>query len=468
MTIESLHKEIERRWDRHLSRTRKVLRVPSVSMTGEGIEKSAGIVEDMLVRLGAKTKQFKGTRTSHPLVYGHLDAGADETVLLYGMYDVQPVGDLKEWDYPPFGATIVKKKPYGEILVNRGVVNSKGALVGSLLAIETMLDKDELPLNVHFLIEGEEELGGESLPKFVFKNKEKFSKAGATFWFDYCENSDGVPSLSLGFKGCVYFDLIAEGTPQGGPLEGELHSSDAVWVHSPVWRLVHAVSTLVDEDQKPAIDGIWDNVAGPNEDDKRLIKALAKRFKPEEYLREIGVNKFKAEGTNEQMLTKYLCEPSVNIAGFLAGYTEEGTKTVLPPKAMIKMDIRLVPDMTIEETRKKVREHLRRRGFTDIKMRNYIDYPWSKVSPHELISKAVIEAMRYHGKEPEIWPTSAGSAPMYLFDQVLKAPCGGCGLGHGGKAHAPNEFAVVKGMLDFEKSVVTVFHKYAEISSKGK
>ena len=466
MTIETLHKEIERRWDKHLSETRRVLKVPSVSMTGEGIEKSAGIVEDLLGRLGAKTRQFRGSKTSHPLVYGNLDVGADQTVIVYGMYDVQPVGDPKEWDHPPFGATIVKKKPYGEILVNRGVVNSKASLVGSILAIETMLDKAELPANVHFLIEGEEELGGLSLPKFVFKNKKTLSKADATFWFDYCENAEGVPGLGLGFKGCVYFDLIAEGTPQGGPLEGELHSSDAVWVQSPVWRLLRAVSTFVDDNERPAIDGIWDNVVGPSKDDKALIKELAKDFKQENYLKEIGVKKFKAEGTNNEMLTKYLFEPSVNIAGFLAGYTEEGTKTVLPPKAMLKMDIRLVPNMTIEETRKKVKEHLKRRGFTDIKMRNYIDYPWSKVSQHEPVSKAVIEAMRYHGKEPEVWPMSAASAPMYLFDQVLRVPYGGCGLGHGGKAHAPNEFAVVKGMLDFEKSVVTVFHKFAEFSSK--
>jgi acetylornithine deacetylase/succinyl-diaminopimelate desuccinylase-like protein len=124
--------------------------------------------------------------------------------------------------------------------------------------------------------------------------------------------------------------------------------------------------------------------------------------------------------------------------------------------------------MTIEDTRRKVMEHLRRRGFTDIRMRNYIDYPWSKVSPHEDVSRATIEAMRYHGKEPEVWPTSAGSAPFYLFDQVLGVPWGGAGLGHGGNAHSPNEFAVVKGMRDFEKSVCTVSWKFVEVSRKKK
>ncbi len=100
---------------------------------------------------------------------GYLDVGSERTGILYGMYDVMPAGDLDEWDHPPFGATIVRKKPYGEILVNRGAYNSKGALAGMLLAVKTMLDKDEMPLNLHFVIEGEEERGGHSLPRYVKK-----------------------------------------------------------------------------------------------------------------------------------------------------------------------------------------------------------------------------------------------------------------------------------------------------------
>jgi len=467
MVIEELHKEIDRRWDRHLRETRKILRVPSVSMTGEGIEETAGLVQGLLDRLGAKTGQYRATKKSHPLVYGHLDVDAEKTALLYGMYDVQPVGNIEEWDHPPFGATIANKKPFGEVLINRGVENSKGALVGMLLAIETMVDKGEMPLNMHFLMEGEEELGGLSLPRYVMRNKQKLRKAEAAFSFDYNEDANGTPVISLGVKGCVYFDLIVEGSPQnGGPVNGEIHSSDAVWVHSPVWRLIKAIETFVDENQDPAIDGLWDDVVGPDREDAQLLRRLARRFDPTKYQKEIGVKRFKIGGTKEEMLKKYMFEPSLNVAGLVSGYTEEGSKTVLPARAEAKIDIRLVPNMTIEDTRRKVREHLRRRGFTDIKIRNYVDYPWSKVAVEEPINQACIEAMRYHGKDPEIWPISAGSAPMYLFDQVLGLPWGGVGLGYGEKAHAPNEFAVVRGMRDYEKSVITVFWKYAEMASR--
>jgi len=466
MTIEQLHAEIDRRWSKHLETTRKVLRVPSVSSSGEGIQETADIMESMLRELGAKTKQFRATRQSHPLVYGHLEVGAKKTGALYGMYDVQPVGDLDEWDTPPFAAAIVKKRPYGEVLVNRGVYNSKASLVGTLLAIRTMVDKDEMPLNMHFLLEGEEESGGKSLPTFVTKNKSKLSDADAGFWFDYSEDAKGEVDISLGFKGCVTFDLIAEGKTRGGPGEGQVHSSVAVVLESPVIRLIKAISTLTDEDQDHTIDGMWDVVEEPTQEDLELIEDLAKRFDRASYLRECGAKRFKVEGSDEEILRKYMFEPSVNVAGLISGYTGEGYSTILPDKALAKVDIRLVPNMTTEGTRKLVREHLDRHGFSDIRMTRYEDYPWSRVPYEADVTQACIEALRYHGKEPRVWPMTAGSAPMYIFDQILGIPHGGTGLGFGGRAHAPNEFAVVRKMKDFEKSVVTTLWKYAEISSK--
>ncbi|TRO49188.1 M20/M25/M40 family metallo-hydrolase, partial [Candidatus Bathyarchaeota archaeon] len=240
MSLETIHREIDKAWPKHLEETRRLLRIPSVSMTGEGIEESAEAVSDMIRKLGVKTRLYRGSKKSHPLVTGFLDVGAEKTGILYGMYDVQPVGDLDKWDHPPFGATITKMKPYGDVLINRGVFNSKGALAGVLLAIRTMVDKGEMPLNMHFLMEGEEECGGLSLPTYVHKNKALLSKADVAFGFDYSETAEGVPQICYGLKGCVYFDLIAEGNPKTGGPKDEIHSSEAVWVASPVWRLVHA------------------------------------------------------------------------------------------------------------------------------------------------------------------------------------------------------------------------------------
>ncbi len=466
MSLEQLHNDIDRLWPKHLRKTREILRTPSVSMTGEGIEETAAALSSMLSEMGTTVKTFKASSKSHPLVAGDLDVGAEKTAIVYGMYDVQPAGDIDLWDYPPFGATIVKKKPYGEILVNRGVCNSKASLTGNLLAIKTMVDRGEMPMNVHFVLEGEEELGGKSFPAYIHKNKAKLAKADVAFGFDYGENANGVPMIILGMKGCLYLDLSTRGSERGGPMAGEIHSSDAVIVESPVLRLIQALSSMVDENQDPKIDDMWDDVAGPTREDVALVKKLAKVFDPDSYAEEIGIKRFKVKGSKERLLTKYMFEPSLNVDGFIAGYNDEGSKTVLPDSARAKIDIRLVPNMSIQGTFSKVERHLRRRGFTDVEIGRYEDYPWTKVSANETVSRACIEAMRYHGKEPEVWPITAGSAPFYLFDQFLGVPWGGAGLGHGGRVHAPNEFAVVAGMKDFEKSVITMFHKYVELSNE--
>ena len=209
-------------------------------------------------------------------------------------------------------------------------------------------------------------------------------------------------------------------------------------------------------------------VEKPTKQELKLVKDLAKRFDEKDYLKECGAKRFKLDGSKEKILRKYCFEPSVNIAGLISGYTEEGYSTILPDRALAKVDIRLVPNMTTEGTRKLVRKHLDRRGFKDIEMTRYDDYPWSKVGFDEDITQACIEGLRYHGKEPKIWPISAGSAPMFVFDRILGIPHGGTGLGFGGRAHAPNEFAVVPKMKDFEKSVVTLMHKFAEISERGR
>ena len=467
MTLEKIHAKIDRQWAGHLRETRDVLRIPSVSMTGEGIMDTAQRLQDLLSAMGAKTELFTAKKGSHPVVAGKVDVGADETIIVYGMYDVMPVGDIDEWDHPPFGASIVEMKPFGKVLVNRGVYNSKAALMGSVLAVRTMNDMGELPTNVHFILDGEEELGGPGFPTYVKRNRKSLSKAKAMFTFDYGENANGVPVICLGMKGTVYMDLRVRGSERGGPTKGEIHSSDAVIVESPVWRLVHALSTMVDEDQDPAIDGIWDEVAEPSPEDLALVKKLAKRFDPDCYAKELGVKRFKVKGSREKLLRKYLFEPSVNIDGFLAGYTEEGTKTVLPDSASAKMDIRLVPKMTIEGTRRRVKDHLARRGFTDVEVEHHTDYGWSKVSVSEDVSQACIETARYHGKEPEVWPLSAGSAPFDIIDQYLGVPWVTSGLGYGGGAHAPNEFAVVEGMKDFEKSVATLFWKWHQRAAGG-
>lgn len=460
--LEEVHRAIDARFPKHLEATRGLLRQPSVSATGEGVRDCAQMVAEMMEEIGCKVK-FWDDGEGHPVVYGDLDVGAARTLVEYEMYDVQPVGDLREWMVPPFSAEVRKLDGLGDCVVARGVYNSKGALAGHMMTWRAIRDIDELPVNLKIIAEGEEEVSSRNFIKFVNKHREEL-RCDAAFGSDYGQDIRGIPTITLGAKGCVYLRLTCRGHPEkGGPLESEVHSSQAVWVTSPVWRLVKALSTLVDENQEPAIDGLMDDVAPPTPQERALVSELAKTFDEASTLREIGAAKFKHDLHGEDLISSYLFRPLVNIDGIYAGFIDDqGTKTTLPHRAYAHVDIRLVPDMTVEVVMEKVRGHLARRGYEDIEIKQYDSYGWARVSPKAWIVDRLMKTYAHHGMVPEIWPRSGGTVPFFVFDQVLKVPWVFGGLGHGGRAHAPNEYATVEGMKLYEKGEATFLYKCGE------
>jgi acetylornithine deacetylase/succinyl-diaminopimelate desuccinylase-like protein len=463
--LEEVHGEIERRFPKHLEETRRFLRQPSVSATGEGIKECAQMVGEMMEEIGSKVK-FWTSGEGHPVVYGELDVGAPRTLIEYEMYDVQPVGDLREWLVPPFSGTVMKLPDLpelGDCVVSRGVYNSKGALAGHMMTWRTIRDVDELPVNLKIIAEGEEEISSNNFIKFVTKHKEELRADGA-FGSDYGQDLRGVPTVTLGAKGCVYLRITARGNVDtGGPMEREVHSSQAVWVASPVWRLVKALSTLVDDSQEPAIDGLMDDVAPPRPWEREMVRRLAATFEEATALREIGAAKFKRDLHGEDLLSWYLFRPLVNIDGIHAGFTDDaGTKTTLPHYAFAYVDIRLVPNMTVELTLQRVRDHLARRGFGDLEIESRGPYGWAQVSPDAWVVDPLLRTYEYHGLKPEVWPRSGGTVPFFVFDQVLGIPWVFGGLGHGGRAHAPNEYATVEGMRLYEKGEATFLYACAD------
>jgi len=458
---EKVQQEIARRFPQNLERTRAFLRQPSVSATGEGVRECAEMVHEMLAEIGCKT-QVWGEK-GHPIVYGELDVGAPTTLVEYEMYDVQPVGDLHAWMSPPFAAEIHELPRVGKSVVARGVVNSKGALCGNLSTWKVIQDVDELPVNLKIIAEGEEEISSANFIEFVRTHRQEL-KADGGIACDYGEDLRGVPSVGLGVKGCLYLTIWSRGSKaKGGPMTSEIHSSSAVWMTSPVWRLVKALETLVDEDQRPAIDGIWEDVAKPSKRDLELVKDLARTFDAKTTLEEMTAAKFKYDLPKEKLLGTYLFEPTVNLCGIHSGYTDHGgTKTVLPHEAYVKMDIRLVPKMTVEGTLRKLKAHLKRRGFEDLEIEVHGPYGPAKTDPDSWLVDAAVQALRDHGKEPEIWPSSGGTMPAFVFSEYLRIPWLYTGLGHGGRAHAPNEYATVDGMERYMHGQASLVYRMAE------
>lgn len=463
MSLDSVLNHIDEHFEAHLARVQDFVRQPSISADGTGMAETAERVAGMIREAGGEAEIVP--TPGYPVVYGEIDAGAPRTLLVYGMYDVQPVVGERWSVSDPFGGEIVDLPEFGPCLVSRGVFNTKGPLAGFFNVLEAFRAAGlPYPVNLKFMVEGEEELGSRNLPGFVERHRDRLQADFAYFPF-YSQDRTGKVVMYLGVKGILFMEFIARGGDWGGPTTRGVHGSNAVWFHSPAWALVHALASMLTPDQKHVlIDGFYDEVAPPSAEDEELLARLAETFRPETQLEANDVRRFKYDLQGVDLLRKYLYQPSLNINGIISGHTEAGTKTLLPHEARAKVDIRMVPDQRPERMLQRVRDHLARHGFADrIEVVAEEGYPPAKVGLSDNpAAQALLQTYRDLGFEPEIWPHLAGSAPFYLFTEVLGVPTALGGLGHGGRAHSPDEYATVGGMRLFEKSVALFLARLAE------
>jgi acetylornithine deacetylase/succinyl-diaminopimelate desuccinylase-like protein len=454
--IRKIHDHIDERFEDHLEACRRFLRQKSVSATGEGIRETADLVRGFIEEIGGSAT-FHGP-DDYPIVYGRAGSGNPKTLIIYGMYDVQPVEEAK-WTSPPFDAAIRELPGLGPCVIARGAVNSKGALSGLFNALRSIVKVDRLPVNIIFTIEGEEEIGSPHFEPFIREHRNELKGIGVAD-FDFSEDLRKKVSLHLGLKGIVYLDLVCRGGKKGGPTE-PMHSSVSAWISSPVWRLMHALTSLVDETETITIRGFYDNVAAVSRRDMEHLTALVGSLDEKAFLKEMKALCFKYKIHGVDLLKKGLYNPIINIDGIHAGFTGKGTKTVLPRQATAKVDIRFGPNMEPEEVIDKFRSHMKRWGYDDIEVRVRDNYTWSKTDVNEPIVREIIKAYRLHGREPEVWPMATWAAPYFVFSRILKIPLVAGGLGHGGRQHNPNEYMTVEGLREFEKFVVTFLYGLA-------
>lgn len=454
--LQQVYEAIDARFDKHLAAIQDFLRMPSISNEGIGMEETAAYVRKLIADVGG-TAEICPTQ-GYPVVYGEVNAGREKTLLIYGMYDVQPVAG-EQWISPPFGAEIVELDEFGKCVVCRGVFNSKGPLRGFFNVIALLREMGDLPVNLKFVIEGEEEMGSKHLPDFILSNKDRL-RADAVFFPFYSQNRSGKPILYLGCKGLVYLELACQGSARGGPTSRDVHSSYAAWISSPAWRLANALAALVSPEEHILVDGLTANAKPPSDEDEELLNVLSKTFDANVWLKEADALRFKVDLNGKDLLRHYLFSPTITIDGLSAGYEGPGMKTVLPHKATAKLDIRLVPGMTVADALSRLKAHLSKHGFDDVGIEVLGSYGPSKVSVREPGVQALIAAYRHLGYDPEIWPMIGGSAPFYLFTEELGIPIIIGGLGHGGRAHSPNEYAPVSGMKLYEKSVATYLYVF--------
>jgi len=430
---------------------RKFLKIPSVSGTGEGIEETASYLKDWLYEnLGVRATLLR--YGGHPIVYGRVDVGSDKTVVMYNMYDVQPPEPLDEWVAPPFEARVVDGK-----IIARGAYNTKGALMSSLLGVKSLLDlRGDLPVNVAFVFEGEEEIGSVSMPKFVEDKGSELRGSTLAFFAIPSEDVPGRPVIVLGNKGIVFVELRCRVSRY------DIHSSLSRGVVNPVAVLAKIASELIDPHLGPKLSWLEDKVITPTSEDLEFLGDIMEASPQEKDVEDYGITGLRLKGVD--WYVSIFFKPTVNVDGIQAGYVGPGTKTIIPSEAVMRLDFRLVPNVEPEdvvEGLKKLIERLGLRDYVEVSIHDY--YTWSKTPPkHPAVAKAV-EAYAEMGMKPYIIPITPGSAPAYLFTRTLKIPTIDTGPGHGGRAHAPNEYITVDTVPKMALYTAILLTKTAEL-----
>jgi acetylornithine deacetylase/succinyl-diaminopimelate desuccinylase-like protein len=441
-----IRSETSRRHDEGVKRLQDWIALPSIAAENRNYPAGAEFMARLARDAGFQHAVIIDT-DGKPGVFATLDAGAAKTVGLYFMYDVKQF-DPGEWTSPPLEARLVDKPGLGKAIVGRGAVNQKGpeaALLAALHAIRGAGKK--MPVNLVLVAEGEEEIGSPHIGQLVHNPPVEAALRNClgVFMPSASQDPDGIVTVSLGAKGVVELELISSGERWGRGPAKDIHSSLKAMVDSPAWHLVKALDTLVSADGNSiTIDG-YPKPRPLDPEEKSMIAQASKR-RSEARSKELlhvqhWIDDLPWEPANERLES----QPTVNIEGLVGGYTGPGGKTVLPHRAVAKMDLRLVPDMTLAAAVTALKAHLANRGFGDLEVNVTGGYDPTSTAASTRLIQAQLTVLKRAGIEPVLWPRNAGSYPGYVFTGgPLKLAAGHFGLGHGSGAHAPDEYYVIE------------------------
>jgi acetylornithine deacetylase/succinyl-diaminopimelate desuccinylase-like protein len=450
---------VEANGRRFVEALKEACAVPSISAEGLGLEQMSGWLESKLKDMGAEVSRLE-VAGAPPALLGELPAAGTaagskaRTLMIYDHYDVQPVDPIDLWDSPPFEPS----ERDGRVFA-RGVADNKGDLIARICALETYREVvGELPFNVKFFVEGEEETGSVHFEQICRAHADRLH-ADHCVWEGWRIDHDGRPELVYGCKGLLYIELRCR------KLAYDQHSSNAVYMPSAAWRLLHALASIRGPEGRVAIEGFYDDALGPDPKDAALLEHLP--FDEESELKRLGISSF-AEGlTGIKLREALIYNPTANIAGFITGYTVPGAaKTVLPAEAMAKLDFRLVPDQDASDIARKLRRHLDQHGFTDIEMDVLGEENPSRSPTDSVLGKAIESAAAaWFPKDPGVWPLMPATGPMYPIARLLGIPiCSPPGVTRPDSAiHAPNEQIRIDDFYDIIGYTTAYLEAYANL-----
>jgi acetylornithine deacetylase/succinyl-diaminopimelate desuccinylase-like protein len=443
---------------RHIALIRDFVRRPSISLDQREMASGAAQLASVLKEAGCRDAATIELGDGFPGVWGSIDCGRPATILIYSHYDVRPVG-TEPWTHEPFSGDVVAFGGFSEAIVGRGAA-AKAPLMAFICAVQSMLAAEgTLPVNLKFLIEGAEIKGSPNYTKLFEARKHQLGDVSALYGPRSGQDSSGRIGFSLGYKGLVYFDVVADAAAWGrGPKGGAVHSSSNVVVDNPAWRLVRALATLTDSETGDiAIPGLLDAVAKPKAIEAweaPLVDEFAKRLTANDpngvipgLSPQFPVLRFKEDLKGEALARRYLYGPAMNISSLRSGYTGPGTKSfLLPDVARATVDLRAISSVTATDLVRIIRKHLDDAGYPDVRLEVNAAYDWYQTPLDDDFVRAATDTLGQHGYAYQAWPIQAFGGPWAHFGKVLGVPSlQGGAPGHGARAATSDEFFVLAG-----------------------
>lgn len=427
MTIEKVHSNIDSSMENNILEFKKLVSQPSISKNKSEVCRCAKLLEEIMENSGIETKIIN--TDGNPIVFGHLRSNKEKafTILFYGHYDVQPAEPLELWDNHPFDPEIRNGRLYG-----RGAADNKGQLLAHILAVKHYLEifKD-VPINIKFIFEGEEEIGSKNLAQFARENK-KLLSADMVYTSDGAMGIDDVPQLIFGVRGVMNFDLILDTATTDN------HSGNKGGViKNAAWEMVSLLNSMKDREDNILINGFYENVVPPSKYDLKLIDSMA--YDPIQIAKVYGVNEMKLN--KHQFYENLMFKPTLTINGLKSGYLGDGCKNIVPGKAIAKMEVRLAFDQDPEDVFKKIEKHVNNIN-SNIKIKRVEeDMPPSRTPTDLPLSQKIIRAVSdFFEEEPVVMPSLGGSLPDYIWTKILGIPSILVPYGNADESnHAPNE-----------------------------
>ncbi len=452
MTRMNSLKYVDSHLDGLVSDLQTLIRQPSVSAKNEGIEECAKLVQKLLKKSGIKSEILRLKKNIAPIVYGEVKSKQNphKTLMFYNHYDVQPAEPFDLWDDPPFSG---KRK--GNKIFGRGATDDKGELITRIKAVEASLKTTgDVPCNIKFVIEGEEETGSAHIEDYLKKFKKKFSCDGVIWEFGYVD-AKNRPIIGLGMKGLLFVELSVSESIR------DAHSSLAVLINNPAWRLIDAIKTLRDSNGKILIKDWYKEVTPFSKKDLELIKK--EPFDENVFKKEFGIKSFVGGKKGMDAKKAMIGDATCNIAGFISGYTGDGAKTVLPGKSLVKIDFRLIPKMNPKKQIMRLKKHLKSKGFSDVKIKVFHGEAAARTdSSDPFVNQVKIAADKSFGKSI-LNVSNAGTGPMYPFVDILKSPCISIGSTYMfSRIHSPNEFARVDLLKKTTKCMCLIMENFGK------